>query len=63
MIGYLERADLVFYALAVEIGIGAPCLLVETEGNLNVGHGGLEFSGLHATVVVEETMTEGVEGH
>ena len=62
MVGDLERPDLFFDALAVEVGVWTSALWVELERDVDVLHLLFEGIGIDAAVFKEQTMTKGVEG-
>ena len=61
MTAYLKRADFLFYALTVQIGVRTSGLPVQLERDVDVGHLLLQFLYLYTTVSLEEPLAKGIE--
>ena len=62
MTAHLEGADLLFHVFVVQVGVGASGLRVELEADMDMGHLGLQLVGLDAAILVEQSLSEGIEG-
>ena len=60
--GDLQGTYLFLYVFAVEVGVGAPRLGIELEGDADVGHLFLKGFCLHTAVTLEESLVQGIEG-
>ena len=61
VVGYLERTNLLFNALTIEIGVRTPCLRVELERDFDLWHLLFEGFGVDAVVVAEQSVAKGIE--
>ena len=60
---HVDGANLLFHALAVEVGIGPTRLLIQTETDADAGHLPLKLHGVDAPVGLDQSATQGIEGH